>query len=118
MGEFWTQALYYTEEIAKNDYISCDWGNCDKWPPAPNKQYFGRGPLQLSWNYNYGQFSNIFSTSGYDSKMELLNEPEKVSHDSFTAMAAGFWFYMAPQEPKPSMHDIMTGYFIPNAVDL
>lgn len=50
--------------------------------------------------------------------MELLNEPEKVSHDGFTAMSAGLWFYMTPQEPKPSMHDVMTGYFIPNATDL
>ena len=32
-------------------------------------------------------------------------------------MAAGLWFYMTPQDPKPSMHDIMTGYFTPNGVD-
>ncbi|TJX41549.1 hypothetical protein E8P77_31970, partial [Soehngenia saccharolytica] len=25
-----------------------------QYPCAPNKQYYGRGPLQLSWNYNYG----------------------------------------------------------------
>lgn len=32
-------------------------------------------------------------------------------------MAAGIWFYMTPQDPKPSMHDVMTGWFIPNDKD-
>ena len=33
-------------------------------------------------------------------------------------MAAAIWFYMTPQDPKPSMHDVMTGFFVPNASDL
>ena len=33
-------------------------------------------------------------------------------------MASGIWFYMTPQDPKPSMHDVMTGFFVPNAVDI
>ena len=74
--------------------------------------------MQLSWNYNYGQFSNIFSTDGYDSKMVLLRDPGAVSRDGYTAMAAGVWFYMTPQQPKPSMHDVMTGFFEPNGTDL
>jgi len=32
-------------------------------------------------------------------------------------MAAGIWFYMTPQDPKPSMHDVMTGFFEPNDKD-
>ena len=52
--------------------------------------------MQLSWNYNYGQFSNVYSTSTYDSKLELLNNPEKVSNDGAVAMQAGLWFYMTP----------------------
>ena len=32
-------------------------------------------------------------------------------------MAASIWFYMTPQTPKPSMHDVMTGFFEPNAAD-
>lgn len=70
--------------------------------------------MQLSWNYNYGQFSNIFVESRYDSKMELLEHPEYVHQDGYTAFAAGLWFYMTPQDPKPSMHDVMTGFFTPN----
>ena len=33
-------------------------------------------------------------------------------------MASGIWFYMTPQDPKPSMHDVMTGFFVPNAIDI
>ena len=50
--------------------------------------------------------------------MELLKDPAAVSRSGYTAMASGIWFYMTPQKPKPSMHDVMTGYFEPNATDL
>lgn len=73
--------------------------------------------MQLSWNYNYGQFSNVFNTSVYDSKLIFLNDPDQVAQDGYIAMAAGIWFYMTPQDPKPSMHDLVTGFFVPNSVD-
>lgn len=73
-GEFWTQGLYYVEEINKNDYKSYNWSNT-AWPNQPGVQYYGRGPMQLSWNYNYGQFSNVYTTSTYNGKMELLKDP-------------------------------------------
>ena len=74
--------------------------------------------MQLSWNYNYGQFSAVFATSKYDNRLELLKNPELVANDSYVSMAAGLWFYMTPQDPKPSMHDIMTGFYMPNEIDL
>jgi len=49
--------------------------------------------------------------------MTLLEQPELVSQDGYIAMAAGIWFYMQPQTPKPSIHDVMTGFFVPNSVD-
>ena len=73
-GEFWTQGLYYVEEINKSDYKSYNW-SAKAWPNQPGVQYCGRGPMQLSWNYNYGQFSNVYATSTYNSKMELLKDP-------------------------------------------
>ena len=114
-SEFWKQGLYYVEEISGGAYKSYEWGNNEKWPNQHGVSYYGRGPLQLSWNYNYGQFSNIYSTQGYDSKMEFLVDPGKVSRNGEIAMAAGIWFYMTPQAPKPSMHDVMSGRFIPNS---
>ena len=45
------------------------------YPPAPGKSYHGRGPIQLSWNYNYGQVSEFL----YGDKNVLLNQPELVT---------------------------------------
>ena len=47
----------------------------------------------------------------------MLENPDLVHKDGFLAMAAGIWFYMTPQDPKPSMHDVMTGFFEPNDKD-
>ena len=102
--EHWQQGLYWVEEIrcrgtnlSSCDYKSTNWSKeQDAWPPQANAQYYGRGPFQLSWNYNYGQFSNIFAPSAYDSKMYLLNNPDLVHEDGFLAMASGIWFYMTP----------------------
>lgn len=100
------------------DYKSTNWSKeQDAWPPQNGAQYYGRGPMQLSWNYNYGQFSNIFAPSAYDSKMYFLENPQLIAEDGSLAMSAGIWFYMTPQDPKPSMHDVMTGFFVPNDVD-
>src|SRR5690606_32446923 len=52
-----TGDLRYVEEINKGDYCSSS-GSC---PCEAGKRYFGRGPIQLSWNYNYCAASqNIF----------------------------------------------------------
>ena len=72
----------------------------------------------MSWNYNYGQFSNVFAPSTYDSKMYFLENPHLIAQDGSLAMSSGIWFYMTPQDPKPSMHDVMTGFFVPNDVDI
>jgi len=50
--------------------------------------------------------------------MVLLRDPDMVAREGYIAMTAGLWFYMTPQNPKPSMHDVMTGNFEPNSVDL
>jgi len=71
----------------------------------------------LSYNENYGQFSNVFTAEKYDSKMALLKDPEQLLQDGYSSFAAAMWFYMTPQNPKPSMHDVMTGLYTPNAVD-
>lgn len=59
----------------------------DAFPCAPGKTYIGRGPLQLTWNYNYGEAGNAL---GYD----LLNSPETVAQDSQISFKTAFWFWM------------------------
>jgi len=47
--------------------------------------------------------------------MKLLIDPDEVADDGFYAFISAMWFWMTPQSPKPSCHDIITGYFVPNA---
>jgi len=83
------------------------------YPGVNGKYYYGRGPKQLTWNYNYGQFSEAW----FGSKDTLLQHPELLSKDPVLSFASAIWFWMTPQFPKPSCHDIMIGKWIPNASD-
>jgi len=75
--------------------------------------YFGRGPLQLSWNSHYGLFQHFLKTQGID--VDLLGEPNLLvtQLNPPLALLSALWFYMTPQPPKPSMHDIVVGNWIP-----
>ncbi|NSL90137.1 hypothetical protein ECE50_025100 [Chitinophaga sp. Mgbs1] len=85
------------------------------YPPAPGKSYHGRGPIQLSYNYNYGQASELL----FGDKNVLLANPEKVIQDGVIAFQTGLWFWMTPQYPKPSCHDVMIpGKWTPTAAQL
>lgn len=71
--------------------------------------YFGRGALQISYNFNYGQFQKWLETQGLN--FDLLNQPNLImtSTSPPLAMMASLWFYMTPQPPKPAIHDIIQG---------
>ena len=81
---------------------------------SPHVSYHGRGIKQLSWNYNYKFFSSFI----YDDASILLNEPQRVVHDGKLLMQSAVWFWMTPQHPKPSCHDIMAGVWEPTAEDI
>lgn len=57
------------------------------WACASGKSYHGRGPLQLSWNYNYGAAGQSIGFDG-------VNNPEKVGQDSTISFKAAVWFWM------------------------
>lgn len=99
------------------DYISETAANKKAYPAAAGKQYYGRGPTQLSWNYNYGMFGNIFDSQSMTGKMKFINNPDGLIADGYTAFTSAIWFYMTPQDAQPSMHDIVTGFWKPNTVD-
>jgi hypothetical protein len=71
----------------------------------------------VSWNYNYGAFSKVLY-SGYDAAQELLDFPDDLQEDSYTVFVSALWFYMTPQNPKPSMHEVATGYMVPTYADI
>jgi len=108
-----TAGLFYLKEINKSGYCASwsAWIN-KAYPCIPGKQYFGRGSKQLSWNYNYGAFSEAMFG---DSKV-LLNDPDQVS-DTWLNFASAIWFYVTPQPPKPSMMAVVDGSWKPNTND-
>lgn len=104
--------LYFTQEVGcENGACTgyCDANNV-QYPCAPGKTYHGRGPIQLSWNYNYGAV-------GEELGLPLLTDPDLVTSDGTVAFKTGVWFWSTPQAPKPSCHDVMTGQWSPSAAD-
>jgi hypothetical protein len=114
-GGYFKWGLYFLEETHDSTIIPYTDTTKIKanYMPFPGKFYFGRGPKQLSWNYNYGQFSQAW----YGSKDTLLQNPELLSKDAVVSFASAIWFWMTPQFPKPSCHDIIIGKWKPNAND-
>jgi hypothetical protein len=103
----WKQALWHITEWnctppqTGRGTSACDykqsWGwAAEEYPPQADVQYYGRGPFQLSWNYNYGAFSEVLVESSYNSRMYLLENPDLVHTDAFTVFTSALWFYMTP----------------------
>ncbi|KAE8672892.1 Endochitinase 1 [Hibiscus syriacus] len=82
-------------------------------PCVPGQSYCGRGPIQLSWNYNYGQFGESIGR-----KDQLLRNPAILINNNTMSFESAFWFWMTPQPPKPSCHDVITGVWTPSPADI
>jgi predicted chitinase len=96
-----TGALVYVEEIAKADYT--DWGSAGC-APESGKRYYGRGPIQISWNYNYCAASR----SIFGDQEVLRRDPDRVARDSWVAWATGIWYWMTSTGPGTmTCHDAM-----------
>ena len=105
--------LVYTEEQACRDGHCKQYntGGTTPYQPAPGKNYFGRGPIQLTYAYNYG-------LAGEELGLPLLAHPELVSTDGVVAFKTALWFWMRAQHPKPSCHEVMCGSWQPGPEDL
>ncbi|KAL5138533.1 Chitinase 10 [Glycine soja] len=68
--------LCFKEEISPQCHY-CDSTNT-QWPCYPGQSYKGRGPIQLSWNYNYGPAGKALGFDG-------LRNPDVVSNNSLFA---------------------------------
>jgi len=114
-GEFCVAAARY-----------CDAGSNTKWfyPCATGSKggyyrgcYYGRGAIQISYNYNYGLFNMWLKNQGitHNGKpIDVLQNPNLImtKTDPPLSIMASMWFYMTPQSPKPSMHDIVIGNWV------
>ena len=82
-----TGGLVHITEIAKGEYCG-DWdGNPSTCPCEPGKRYYGRGPIQLSWNGNY-------CAAGDALGLDLRRYPEQVEQNATTAWKTALWFWM------------------------
>lgn len=98
-GLYFVHELGYTTANGAGAYTAAS----TEYPPNPAVGYYGRGPIQLSWNYNYGQFSKFL----YNDVSILLNNPDLLQQDGKLAFKSAIWFWMMPQCPKPSCHQVM-----------
>ncbi|KAG4209566.1 hypothetical protein ERO13_A03G208850v2, partial [Gossypium hirsutum] len=99
-----------------NEEVGCPAGYCDNNPNYPcyaGVNYCGRGPMQLSWNYNYGQFGESIGQ-----KEEFLQHPEVLKTNVTLSFMSALWFWMTAQPPKPSCHSVITGGWTPSANDI
>jgi predicted chitinase len=94
-----TGELIYIDQIEKDVYCQPS----AKCPCEPGKLYYGRGPIQISWNYNY-------CSAGTALGIDLRAQPELVSQNATIAWETGLWFWMT-QRGAGTMtpHDAMVG---------
>jgi chitinase len=78
-----TGDFVFIEEVAKAD-LCAPQPSC---PCAKGKRYFGRGPIQLSWNFNY-------CAAGSALGLPLQSNPELVARDAKAAWQTALWFWM------------------------
>ncbi|MDR7273787.1 glycoside hydrolase family 19 protein [Catenuloplanes atrovinosus] len=60
--------------------------------PAGQAAYYGRGPIQLSWNFNY-------KAAGDALGIDLLRNPNLVQNDAAVAWKTGIWYWMTQSGP-------------------
>lgn len=121
----WRQALVYVREMGWTEGQKGGYnGECNPdiwqgqtWPCGKDKDgdflsYFGRGAKQLSYNYNYGPFSEAM----FGDVRTLLDKPELVA-DTWLNLASAIFFFAYPQPPKPSMLQVIDGTWQPNDHD-
>jgi predicted chitinase len=71
--------------------------------PAGRAAYFGRGPVQLSWNYNYRAAGDVLG-------LDLLADPALVQRDPAVAWKTALWFWNTQAaEAADTSHDAMVG---------
>jgi predicted chitinase len=81
-----TGGLVYIVEQNTSDYSTyCD-ASQPYGCPAGQSAYYGRGPIQLSWNFNY-------KAAGDALGIDLLDNPNLVQTDASVAWKTGLWYW-------------------------
>jgi predicted chitinase len=83
--------VYVVEQNTANYSHYCDWSQpygC----PAGQSAYYGRGPMQLSWNFNY-------KAAGDALGIDLLHNPNLVQTDAAVAWKTALWYWNTQSGP-------------------
>jgi len=93
--------LVYVEEINQANWpLYCDRSQSYGCPAGQNA-YHGRGPIQLSWNFNY-------KAAGDALGIDLLNNPDRVKNETSVAYQTAVWYWMTQRGPGTmTPHDAM-----------
>ncbi|MFC3896118.1 chitinase [Lentzea rhizosphaerae] len=62
--------------------------------PAGTRAYYGRGPIQLSWNFNYHSAGQALGMGD-----DLLRNPDKVATNATTSWKTAIWYWMTQNGP-------------------
>jgi predicted chitinase/chitodextrinase len=93
--------LVYTEELNQANWpLYCD-ASQSYGCPAGQSAYHGRGPIQLSWNFNY-------KAAGDALGIDLLRNPDRVKNEASVAYQTAVWYWMTQRGPGTmTPHDAM-----------
>ncbi|WP_063729110.1 glycoside hydrolase family 19 protein [Streptomyces sp. RTd22] len=83
--------VHIVEQNQANYPHYCDW-NRPYGCPAGQAAYYGRGPIQLSWNFNY-------KAAGDALGIDLLNNPWLVQNDSAVSWKTALWYWNTQTGP-------------------
>lgn len=83
--------VYVVEQNTANYPHYCDTSQSYGCPAGTDK-YYGRGPIQLSWNFNY-------KSAGDALGIDLLNNPDLVQNDASVAWKTGLWYWNTQSGP-------------------
>jgi len=72
------------DEHAMDDFCDLTY---PQWPCAQGQKYYGRGPLQITWNYNYGAAGQRIGFDG-------LRNPDTVAQDRLVTFQSALWYWM------------------------
>eukprot|EP00918_Siedleckia_nematoides_P004837 GHVU01010717.1.p1 GENE.GHVU01010717.1~~GHVU01010717.1.p1 ORF type:complete len:383 (+),score=53.19 GHVU01010717.1:1410-2558(+) len=98
------------EDVADDAQLYCEGGNpCrdDGFDCScrAGKSYHGRGPMQLSWNANYGRFG----VHKFGDSMLVVNRPELLIGNPVLGWEAALWVWTTANAPWPSCSEAMQG---------
>jgi chitinase len=92
LAMFLAEILWESGGLQYKSEIRCQGNNCpgDYRSPGddPNKFYYGRGYIQLTWSYNYRAASQ--DLYGDD---RLVQDPDQVAYNEDVAWQTAFWFW-------------------------